>query len=127
MVNNVLVDMETPSAQQSGLKFNIHATLTAGLVYRLWIDFDAARSIVENGHGGYILKPVIRTYTEAVSGAISGVVSPSEAMPYIRAIDNADTLGTFAGTDGDFLIKGVPEGTGTSCSIGGSVHRRYGL
>ena len=110
-VNDVLYDLQTPSAQQSGLKFNIHAALTAGLVYKLWIDFDAARSIVENGNGDYILKPVIRTYTEAVSGAISGVVSPAEAMPYIKAVTNNDTIGTYAGTDGEFLIKGVPEGS----------------
>ena len=46
-VNGEYHDMETPSAQQSGLKFNIHATLTGGVVYKLWIDFDAARLIGE--------------------------------------------------------------------------------
>ena len=37
--------LETPSAQQSGLKFNIDADLKQGIVYTLWIDFDAGRSI----------------------------------------------------------------------------------
>ena len=54
--------LETPSAQQSGLKFNIHADLAEGVHYRMWIDFDAARSVVENGNGDYILKPVLRTF-----------------------------------------------------------------
>jgi hypothetical protein len=103
-------DLDTPSAQQSGLKFNIHATLTAGIVYRLWIDFDAARSIVVKGNGGYSLKPVIRTYTDAIGGAISGNVSPMEALPYVKAIANGDTIGTFAGENGQFLISAVPEG-----------------
>jgi hypothetical protein len=108
--NGELHDLKTPSAQQSGLKFNIHATLTGGVVYKLWIDFDAARSIVHKGNGGYSLKPVIRTYTEAVSGAIAGNVSPSSALPYIMAISNGDTIGTYAGENGSFTIKAVPAG-----------------
>jgi hypothetical protein len=80
--NSVVIDsqsfpLKTPSAQQSGLKFNIHSTLTAGIVYRLWIDFDANRSIVSTGSGAYILKPVIRTYSEAIGGSIKGYALPS--------------------------------------------------
>ena len=104
-------NLETPSAQQSGLKLNIDANLTGGVVYKLWIDFDAARSIVVKGNGDYLLKPVIRTYTEAVSGAISGNVSPAEALPYIMAITGTDTLGTYATDSGTFKINGVPAGT----------------
>lgn len=106
-------DLQTPSAQQSGLKFNINAELTPGLTYELWIDFDAGRSVVELGNGGYILKPVIRTYTEATSGAIEGVVEPVEAEPYIMAIsENNDTTGTYADTiSGKFLLRGLESGT----------------
>jgi hypothetical protein len=111
MVDSVLYDLKTPSAQQSGLKFNIHANLKAGILYNLWIDFDAARSIVHKGNAQYSLKPVIRTYTDATSGAISGVISPVEAQPYIMAVSSSDTLGSLAGEDGRFQIKGVPEGT----------------
>jgi hypothetical protein len=106
----VLHDLETPSAQQSGLKLNINATLTGGVIYKLWIDFDAAHSIVQKGNGGYLLKPVIRTYTEAISGAISGNVSPAEAHPHIMAISSGDTLGTYAADNGSFRINGVPAG-----------------
>ena len=108
--NGELHDLDTPSAQQSGLKFNIHATLTGGVVYKLWIDFDAARSIVIKGNGGFSLKPVIRTYTEAVSGAIAGHVSPVESLPYIMAVSNGDTIGTFSGENGSFMIEAVPAG-----------------
>ena len=95
--NSVVIDgqsypLKTPSAQQSGLKFNIHATLTAGIVYRLWIDFDATRSIVTTGSGDYILKPVIRTYTEAIGGSIKGYVLPSGAKPQVWAAMGTDTL-----------------------------------
>jgi hypothetical protein len=84
--------LKTPSAQQSGLKFNIHATLTSGIVYRLWIDFNAGSSIVTTGNGGFILKPVIRTYTEAIGGSIKGYVLPFAAKPSVFAIQGTDTL-----------------------------------
>ena len=79
--NSVVIDGEefaltTPSAQTSGLKLNVHAQLEAGLTYDMWLDFDAARSIVKTGSGKYNLKPVIRAYTEATSGAIKGIVAP---------------------------------------------------
>jgi len=106
----ILHELGTPSAQQSGLKFNIHANLTGGVVYKLWIDFDAARSIVQNGNSDFSLKPVIRTFTEAISGAIAGTVSPAEALPFITAVSNGDSIATLAAENGSFLIKGVPAG-----------------
>lgn len=106
-------DLATPSAQQSGLKFNIHTELKDGITYKLWIDFDAGRSIVKKGNGSYSLKPVIRTYTEATSGAINGNVVPVAAKPYVMAISaENDTLGTYADIEtGFFLIKGIEPGT----------------
>jgi hypothetical protein len=108
--NGEIHGMDTPSAQQSGLKLNIHANLSAGIVYTIWIDFDAYRSVVKKGNGGYSLKPVVRTFTKATSGAISGVVSPADAMPYVMAAMNGDTMGTYAGEDGHFLLKALEEG-----------------
>jgi hypothetical protein len=95
--NSVVVDgqsyaMKTPSAQQSGLKFKINSTLTSGIVYRLWIDFDAGRSIVTTGNGKYILKPVIRTYTEAIGGSIKGWALPGVAKPEVWAVQGTDSL-----------------------------------
>ena len=59
MKDSVLYDLDTPSAQQSGLKIKIDKSL--GLtVDSLTLDFDAAKSIVETGNGKFILKPVIR-------------------------------------------------------------------
>ncbi|MDX1477541.1 MAG: DUF4382 domain-containing protein [Saprospiraceae bacterium] len=60
MVDSVLHDLKTPSAQQSGLKLNVQADLQNIDVYDLLIDFDAEESVVEQGNGQYILKPVIR-------------------------------------------------------------------
>jgi hypothetical protein len=41
-------------------------------------DFDANKSIVKLGNGGYKLKPVIRTVETAISGAIKGTITPIE-------------------------------------------------
>ncbi|HMX03498.1 MAG TPA: DUF4382 domain-containing protein [Chitinophagales bacterium] len=114
--NTVVVDgeshpLETPSAQTSGLKLNVHYTFEAGLVYDLWLDFDAEQSIVEKGNGDYSLKPVIRVYTEALSGAITGVVFPTDAAYYVQAMSATDTAGTYISADGSFLIGGLPEGS----------------
>jgi hypothetical protein len=106
--------MEVPSGQESGLKFNIHADLIAGIEYKLWIDFDCSRSVVDNGAGDYILKPVIRTFTEATSGAIKGIVSPAAASATVQATNGVDILSAIPdATTGQFLIRGVPAGTWT--------------
>jgi len=118
--NTLKVDGETkslttPSAQQSGLKLNVHADLVEGITYTLLLDFDAARSVVKAGASGdYLLKPVIRTITEATSGAIAGTISEPMAKPAVYALMADDTLGTtFANEEGKFLIKGLQPGTYT--------------
>ncbi|MCW3808041.1 DUF4382 domain-containing protein [Plebeiibacterium marinum] len=111
-VNGEYYDIKTPSAQQSGLKLNVHAELVAGVTYRMWLDFDAGRSIVKKGNGGFSLKPVIRTFTEATSGAITGVVDPVEVAPYVGAVTSEnDTIGTYADPEtGYFLIRALAAG-----------------
>lgn len=109
--DGIVYDLATPSAQQSGLKFNVQAELIEGLTYDIWIDFDAARSVVAKGNGTFSLKPVIRTFTEATSGAILGTVSPLDATPVVNVIANGDTISTIAGADGKFMLKGINQGT----------------
>jgi hypothetical protein len=59
MVDSILYDLQTPSAQQSGLKIKLDKELSLE-DNLLLLDFDAAESIVKTGNGGYILKPVIK-------------------------------------------------------------------
>ncbi len=99
--------LATPLAQTSGLKLNLHTELVAGVTYRLWIDFDAARSIVEKGNGGYSLKPVLRAYTEATGGTIRGNVKPAEALPIVWAVLGQDSVMAQPDIAGDFLIPGL--------------------
>lgn len=64
VVDGDTLDLQTPSAQQSGLKFNVKADIAEGNTFNLLIDFDAEKSIVEKGNGDYLLKPVIKVITE---------------------------------------------------------------
>jgi len=112
-VSDQTVLLTTPSAQQSGLKVQIHTDLKEGITYKILIDFDAARSIVSTGSGKFILKPVIRTVVEAESGSVKGLVSPVASRPAVYALSGTDTIATtFAdSTSGKFLLKGLAAGT----------------
>lgn len=111
-VGGVIKPLSTPSGQQSGLKLNVQAQLKEGITYTILLDFDAARSIVENGNGSYSLKPVIRAVTEATSGAIKGSVTPLAAAPAVFVIAGADTVATaYTNELGYFMVRGVPAGT----------------
>jgi hypothetical protein len=113
-IGDDVINLSTPSAQQSGLKLNVHTDLEGGITYKFLLDFDAARSIVHTGSDDYKLKPVIRVVTEATSGAIRGSVSVPASTPAVYAIIEDDTLGTsFTDATGNFLIKGLPAGTYT--------------
>ncbi len=105
-------DLKTPSAQQSGLKLNVHSDIVPGLAYEYIIDFDAARSIVKTGNEKYILKPVLKVFAQSVSGAIEGVVFPAEAKPLIYAIsDELDSVSAYADTiSGKYMFRGLAAG-----------------
>lgn len=112
--------LKTPSGQQSGLKLKIDADLVPDVTYVVLLDFDAAKSIVAKGNGGYNLKPVIRTITQAVAGGIRGNVTPVMAGNEIHVIETVpgsnnkiDTLGGFTDANGNYLIKGLVGGSYT--------------
>lgn len=64
--NNTIVDggetfdLETPSAQTSGIKIQVHAELQPNLSFKIQLDFDPDKSINKTGNGKYKLKPVIK-------------------------------------------------------------------
>ncbi len=60
MVDSVIYPLSLSSQDESGLKLNIHKTLTNGAVYTLMLDFQAEESIVLQGNGTYKLKPVVK-------------------------------------------------------------------
>ncbi len=106
--------LKTPSGQESGLKVQVHQPVSGGILYRLILDFDAGRSIVQAGNSGkYILKPVLRILSlEPSGGIIQGVVVPDSFSTVVYAIIGTDTIAsTFTNSPGgQYLFKDIPAG-----------------
>ncbi|WP_035899870.1 DUF4382 domain-containing protein [Leeuwenhoekiella sp. MAR_2009_132] len=114
--NTVVVDgetfpLDTPSAQQSGLKIQFNQTLEAGVFYTIVLDFDVEKSIVQQGNGGYSLKPVIRATAIEATGIISGSIAPLNIPATITAVGAGVEVSTAVNAEGDFVLNGLPEGT----------------
>jgi len=115
------IHLDTPSAQQSGLKLNLNEELIGGFSYTFILDWVVQESVVEAGNSGmYNLKPVIKVNAEVNSGSISGVVIETiDEVPV--AIENVtvevytqdDVLVSDTLTDesGNFLFQGLGEGS----------------
>lgn len=108
--NGETIKLETPSAQQSGLKLNIHQEVTGDIIYKLVMDFDVAKSIKKTGNGKYMLKPVIRTILEAAGGSIKGYITPDSTQTAVLAIQGQDTIASTFSLHGGYLIKGLDAG-----------------
>ena len=67
------VELDTPSAQRSGIKLQANVDVPAGQTVDVVLDFDACRSVVTRGNSGrFNLKPVIAVVPMMSVGAISG-------------------------------------------------------
>jgi hypothetical protein len=110
------IALETPSAQQSGLKVQIHQDVAGGDLYRLILDFDAGKSIVKAGNSGkYLLKPVLRVISFVPSGgSVKGVVTPDSVTTFIYAITGQDTVAsTSTDASGNYLLRDISAGNYT--------------
>lgn len=98
-----LVALNTPSAQQSGLKLKTNFTVVSGQTADLMLDFDACRSVVvAGGSGSYNLKPVLSVTPRTATG-VQGYVATSLAA--------SSTLVTAQQT-GVVVRSAVPDSTG---------------
>lgn len=103
--------LQTPSAQQSGLKLKISQTVAEGVTYKLLMDFDASRSIVKTGNGKYILKPVILTTLEDIGGSVKGHVLPTNFATAVYALQGSDTVAGTYTINGAYMLKGLSQGS----------------
>ncbi len=109
-VNGVSYPLSTPSAEQSGLKLQVHRSLVGGVSYYILLDFDANQSIVETGNGTYKLKPVIRTIETAIGGSIKGMISPAGLAATVTATSGTTSYSSVVDAGGNFQISGIPPG-----------------
>jgi hypothetical protein len=111
VVNNVKYPLSTPSADQTGLKLQVHQTLQAGVQYSVVLDFDANKSIVLEGNGTYKLKPVIRTIEAAINGSIQGKITPVGILASVTATSGDLSFSSNVNLSGNFMLMGLPAGT----------------
>ena len=105
-------NLQTPSAQQSGLKIKVDKGIQGGRIYDLVIDFDVEKSIVVSGNlGNIILKPVLRAYSKETASGIKGQVFPKEAQPVaVKATKGDKEYNTSVDKNGNFNIQGIDDG-----------------
>ncbi|HEY0091917.1 MAG TPA: DUF4382 domain-containing protein [Flavobacterium sp.] len=113
--DGVTYPLNTPSAQQSGLKIHVNQPLLDGIEYNFLLDFDVNNSIViEAGNSGnYNLHPVIRVTSEAVSGSITGSVPISAGQVLATVMVGSETISSYSNSEGVFYLHGLPSGTYT--------------
>lgn len=109
--------LDTPSAEQTGLKLNLDVDVPAGKVVDVALDFDACRSVVRLGNSGrYNLKPVLSA-TTVLSDAgqrVVGYVDPSLAITGTTvSVQSAGIVvkATAPDTTGKFVLYPVPIGS----------------
>lgn len=107
------VNIKTPSGQTSGLKINIQSDVTVTSGYKVMIDFDAEKSVVAKGNGGFSLKPVIRGYIVANTSQLVGHITPTNVPYKVMALRGTDTILTVSDTlQGNFfMLHGLTSGT----------------
>jgi len=110
------VPLNTPSAQQSGLKLHFDTFLESGYSYVYILDWDVNESIVEAGNSGnYNLHPVINLIAEVNSGSIAGIVMDDilpiqDAVIQAYTVNNEYVTSTLTNEFGEFLVSGLSEG-----------------
>jgi hypothetical protein len=116
VVGGIGYPLSTPSAEQSGLKLQVHQTLLADIQNEILLDFDAYASIVETGNGTYKLKPVVRTVVTAITGNIKGSITPvtnaAGAMVKATSVDGVE-YSSSVNLLGQFQISGLLPGSYT--------------
>lgn len=70
------VVLDTPSAAQSGIKLTGNFDVGSDQLADVVLDFDACKSVVRKGNGGYALKPVVSVIPAFLNG-IKGVIDPA--------------------------------------------------
>jgi hypothetical protein len=95
------------------LKIKLHQDVNEGVLYKLLLDFDVAKSIHKTGNGRYMLKPVIRAMMQAIGGSIRGYVLPNTVRTSVLAIQGTDTVASTYTLGGGYMLKGLSAGSYT--------------
>lgn len=108
------IALDTPSAQQSGLKMQANFTVGTGQLADIVIDFDACASVVKRGNTGqYNLKPVLRVsprLNTSIEGFVTTTLSLSSTTVSVQQ-SGAVVRSTVPDATGKFVLAYLPEGS----------------
>jgi Domain of unknown function (DUF4382) len=110
------VALDTPSAQQSGLKLKTDFAVASSQQANMVIDFDACKSVVKVGNSGkYLLKPVLSVFKRGDTGIEGYVALPlANSNTIVSAQQNGVAIrSTVPNTSGQFILSFLPAGTYT--------------
>jgi|JI10StandDraft_1071094.scaffolds.fasta_scaffold236812_1 hypothetical protein len=79
---------------------------------RLWLDFDVARSIVQERNGQFYLRPVFHIFTKKKSGNIVGkIINQKDAKAVVTIYNATDTAYALPTREGYFSVRSLKDGT----------------
>ena len=125
-------DLNIPSVVQTGIKLIHPFEIIPGQITELILDFDAQKSIIKTGNGGYKLKPVIgiisntyiqdedESYLGSIAGVVYGLDEEGGEVVIVGASVKIEGLilpfeqnDIFTGENGDYTISEIPFGVYT--------------
>ncbi|MFS4457577.1 DUF4382 domain-containing protein [Bdellovibrio sp. HCB2-146] len=120
-------ELKTPSAQKTGVKIILtnKVQFEAGHQYDIVVDFDALKSVVIQGNGGCLLKPVLKlksAYKKPIDDSQSGGSDNpgSEDPGTVGGGDDGGTTDPGSGSEGEELVT-TPEENDPSSDDGWDV------
>lgn len=79
---------------------------------RLWLDFDVARSIIQDRNGAFFLRPVFHFFVKRTSASLVGKIEPQkDAQAVLTIFNNTDTAYALPTPEGYFAVRGLKDGT----------------
>jgi len=115
-IGGAVTALKTPSAQQSGLKLQVHFTVEANRQIELVLDFDACKSVVRAGRSGdFVLKPVVSVTPRFVT-SLQGFVTTTMTLSAttVSAQQNGTSVrSTVPDASGKFVLSFLQDGTYT--------------
>lgn len=113
MAGNTL-PLTIPAAGTAGLIINVNQWISVGQDFVLYLDFDAAHSVVPQSNLEFHLYPVLRGWIPAQTGGITGgvnIVGPGIAAIAEKYIEPDVKYSTYVDLFlGRFMLRGLPPG-----------------
>ena len=101
----------------------INVEVSSNVGVDLLLDFNVAESIVE-ASSAFIIAPAIEVMTNANSGIEGKITSSTNAL--VKASNSEDEAYTYIDANGNFLLRGLAEGTYTVTIISSAKDRENG-